>query len=57
MYRWRMSDIGAHENIDKDIRYHQTSNKSPTLVGNTIFDHSDVVRASPVGAAPITSSF
>ena len=27
-----------------------------TLVGNYIVDHSDVVGASPVGAAPATSS-
>ena len=31
--------------------------KSHTLVGNKIVDNSDVVGASPVGAAPITSSF
>ena len=37
--------------------YHQTSNISRTLVGNEIIDHSDVVGASPVGAAPTTSSF
>ena len=34
----------------------QTSNKSRTLGGNKIVDHSDVVGASPVGAAPTTSS-
>ena len=28
-----------------------------TLVGNKIVDRSDVVGASPVGAAPTTSSF
>ena len=28
-----------------------------TLEGNKIVDHSDVVGASPVGAAPTTSSF
>ena len=28
-----------------------------TLVGNKIVDHSDVVGASPIGAAPNTSSF
>ena len=28
-----------------------------TLVGNQIVDYSDVVGASPVGAAPTTSSF
>ena len=36
--------------------YHQASNISRTLVGNKIVDHSDVVGASPVGAAPTTSS-
>ena len=28
-----------------------------TLLDNKIVDHSDVVGASPVGAAPTTSSF
>ena len=37
--------------------YRQDSNIRRTLVGNYIVDHSDVVRASPVGAAPTTSSF
>ena len=37
--------------------YHKTSNISPTLLGNEIVDNSDVVGASPVGAAPSTSSF
>ena len=37
--------------------YRQTSNIICTLVGNKIVDHSDVVGASPVGAAPTTSSF
>ena len=36
--------------------YRQTSNISGTLVGNKIDDHSDVVGAAPVGAAPTTSS-
>ena len=35
----------------------QISNTSRTFVGNIIIDHSDVVGASPVGAAPTTSSF
>ena len=39
------------------IRYYQVSNISRTLAGNQIVDRSDVVGASPVGAAPITSSF
>ena len=37
--------------------YRKTSNIRRTLVGNNIVDHSDVVGASPVGAAPATSSF
>ena len=37
--------------------YRKTSNISDTLVGNKIVDNSDVVGASPVGAAPTTSSF
>ena len=42
------------ESINK---YRKTSNISHTLVGNKIVDNSDVVGASPVGAAPTTSSF
>ena len=37
--------------------YRQVSNIRRTLVGNQIVDHSYVVGASPVGAAPTTSSF
>ena len=36
--------------------YRHTSNIRRTSVGNQIVDHSDVVGASPVGAAPTTSS-
>ena len=39
------------------INYRKTSDISRTLVGNKIVDNSDVVGASPVGAAPTTSSF
>ena len=46
---------GSHG--DHKANYRKTSNISLTLVGNEIADHSDVVRASPVGAAPTTSSF
>ena len=42
--------LGVHE-------YRQVSNIRRTLVGNEIVDHSDVVGASPVGAAPTTSSW
>ena len=37
--------------------YRKTFNIRRTLVGNKIVDHSDVVGASPVGAAPTTSGF
>ena len=37
--------------------YRKVSNIRRTLVGNKIVDHSDVFGASPVGAAPTTSSF
>ena len=37
--------------------YREVSNIRRTLVGNKIVDQSDVVGASPVGAAPTTSSF
>ena len=36
--------------------YRQVSNIRRNLVGNKIVDNSDVVGASPVGAAPTTSS-
>ena len=36
--------------------YRQVSNIRRTFVGNKIVDNSDVVGASPVGAAPTTSS-
>ena len=42
--------------VRNDI-YRKTSNISHTLEGNKIVDHSDVVGASPVGAAPTESSF
>ena len=37
--------------------YRQVSNIRRTLAGNEIVDHSDIVGASPVGAAPTPSSF
>ena len=39
------------------INYRKTSNIRRALIGNKIVDHLDVVGASPVGAAPTTSSF
>ena len=35
--------------------YRQTSDISRTFVGNKIVDHSDVVGASPVGAASLST--
>ena len=43
--------------LDSVQKYRQISNINHTLVGNSIVDHSDVVGASPVGAAPTASSF
>ena len=40
-----------------NVIYRQTSNIRHTSAGKQIIDHSDVVGASPVGAAPTTSSF
>ena len=37
--------------------YRQVSNIRRTLASSKIVDHSNVVGASPVGAAPTTSSF
>ena len=39
------------------LNYRQVSNMIHTWESNWIVDHSDVVGASPVGAAPTTSSF
>ena len=39
------------------MAYRKTSNVSRTFVGNKIVDNSDVVGASPIGAAPTKSSF
>ena len=41
----------------KYYSYRQTLDKRRSLVGNKKVDHSGVVGASPVGAAPTTSSF
>ena len=40
-----------------EAEYRQVSNIRRTLAGYKIADHPDVVGASPVGAAPTTSSF
>ena len=41
----------------KIIIYRQIYDIKRTLVDNKMVDHSDVVKASPAGAAPTTSSF
>ena len=43
--------------IDVQCNYRKISNIRRTLVGDKIVYHSDVVGASPVGAAPTSSSF
>ena len=48
---------GTHCDGSGDARYHEASNMRRTLVANTIAGNSDVGGASPVGAAPTTSSF
>ena len=47
---------GTQRDLEK-AWYRKTFNTGRTLVGNKIVDDSDVVEASPVGAAPTTSSF
>ena len=39
------------------VQYYKTFNIRRTFVGHKIVDNSDVIGASPVGAAPTTSSF
>ena len=43
--------------MNKNSKYRQPSDISRALAGNKIVAHSDVVVASPVGAAPTTPSF
>ena len=60
LYQVQMGRIITRSKIlkaNEEETYHQVSNIRRTLVGNKIVDHSDVVGASPVGAAPTTSSF
>ena len=57
-HSWPYTDsISEYLNVGVNLYYRQVSNIRRTLVGNKIVDHSDVVGASPVGAAPTTSSF
>ena len=63
MLSWPENDISIRGDPGKTGRlllngpFRKNSNISRTLAGNKIVDNSDVVGASPVGAAPITSSF
>ena len=50
-------DMKLEPRLSVSNNYRKTSNIRRTLVRNKIVDHSDVVGASPVGAAPTTSSF
>ena len=50
------NDIFLLIEINMHNAYYQISYINRTLVGDEIVDHSDVVGASPVGAAPTTSS-
>ena len=54
---WYCNSFEYQVPVDFIYCYRKTSNISCTLVGNKIDDHSDVVGALPVGAAPTTSSF
>ena len=54
---WCLSTVSKHGFESYKHIYRQVSNIRRILVDNKIVDHSDVVGASPVGAAPTTSSF
>ena len=55
---WNMKCTNAEgTSARREQHYRKTCNISRTSVGNKIVDHSDVVGASPDGAAPTTSSF
>ena len=49
--------LGIYKDHVSAKDYRQVSNIRRPLVGKEIVDHSDVVGASPVGAAPATSLF
>ena len=53
----QLSSTKPQQSATKRETNRQTSNITRTLVGNKLVDHSDVVGASPFGAAPTTSSF
>ena len=49
---YALASVGGHNFI-----FRKVSNIRRTHLGNKIVDHSDVAGASPIGAAPTTSSF
>ena len=55
--RWLLTSQQADISIPLYWYYRKVTNIRRTLVSNKIVDHSDVVGASAVRAAPITSSF
>ena len=57
LYLYLMMTLKGMSGIKLWLNYRQISNIRRTLIGNKIVDHSDVVGASAVGAAPTTSSF
>ena len=64
MAKHRLVPLGARTSVayftwkvNPSLAYRQVSNIRRTFTGNKFVDHSDVVGASPVGAAPTTSSF
>ena len=57
IYQHWISGTAAEHDFLEASSYRKTSNISRTLSGSKIVDNSDVVGASPVGAAPTTSSF
>ena len=50
-------DVTELQLVKGENSIRQTANIRRTSVGNKIVDHSNVVKASPVGPAPGTSSF
>ena len=56
-YRILYDAIGVIIHSCVNLSYRLTFYIRRTLVGNKIVDHSDVVGASPVGAAPTTFIF
>ena len=57
VYVDKQTHVKTIKNQFGDVKYRQISHIRRSLVGNKIVDHSDVVGASPVGAAPTTCAF